>query len=72
MGCYRTVPAGERTVFKKLTKPTFQLRGGTSQLVDKVAEEAEHILGKSLQAFKIATIGNDQVFYIGGNNSSFR
>jgi hypothetical protein len=68
-GINRTVPAGEKSNFKKLTKASFQRERDIpiNQIVDTVARQVEHILGKSVQAFKVADIGEYQKFYIGGN-----
>lgn len=68
-GINRTVPAGEKANFKKLMKPSFQRNNNVpiNQIVDTVARQVEHILGKSVQAFKVADIGESQKFYIGGN-----
>lgn len=70
-GINRTVPAGEKTDFKKLLKPSFSQDKliYISQVVETVQREAECILGKSLAAFKVAKIGEDQNFYIGGDGN---
>ena len=70
-GINRTVPAGEKANFKKLMKPSFQRAKDIpiNQIIDTVARQVEHILGKSVQAFKVADIGEEQKFYIGGNGA---
>ena len=68
-GINRTVPAGEKANFKKLTKASFSQGKSIpiNQIIDTVTLQVEHILGKSVQAFKVADIGEEQKFYIGGN-----
>lgn len=68
-GINRTVPAGEKANFKKLMKPSFQHQKEIciNQIVDTVARQVQHILGKSVEAFKVADIGENQQFYIGGD-----
>ncbi len=71
-GINRTVPAGEQTQFKKLLKPSFRQKQGIciNNIIDRIKKEAERILGKSLEAFQVADVGDAQNFYIGGDGQN--
>jgi predicted ATPase len=71
-GINRTVPAGEKTQFKKLLKPSFRQQQNIPiyHLLDNIKREVEKILGKSMEAFKVADVGDEQKFYIGGDTEN--
>lgn len=69
-GIERTVPAGEKTKYKKLTRSSYQHTGSLSTLSANVAKQIEHILGKDVSAFNVTDIGHDEKFFVGNNNSS--
>ncbi|AJE56653.1 ATP-binding protein [Escherichia coli] len=69
-GIERTVPAGEKTKYKKLTRSSYQHTGSLSTLSANVAKQIEHILGKDVSAFNVTDIGHDEKFFVGNNNGS--
>lgn len=69
-GIERTVPAGEKPRFKKLMRSTYQHRGALSDLAPSVAQQIEHILGKSVDGFKVTDVGHDDDFFIGRSGSN--
>lgn len=69
-GIERTVPAGEKTKYKKLTRSSYQHTGSLSTLSAGVAKQIEHILGKDVSAFNVTDIGHDEKFFVGNNNGS--
>lgn len=66
-GINRTVPAGERTFFKKLTKRAYKHKNAITAMSVEIIWQAERILGKSLKAFKVTPLSSGQDFYIGGD-----
>lgn len=64
-GIERTVPAGEKPRFKKLMRSTYRHQGALSDLPETVAQQIEHILGKSVDGFKVTDVGHDDDFFIG-------
>jgi hypothetical protein len=69
-GIERTVPAGEKTRFKKLTKSSYVHQNKLVNLEAGVIKQVEHILGKSVQDFLITNIGQDDSFLIGKHGSN--
>jgi len=69
-GIERTVPAGEKTKYKKLTRSTYQHAGGMTAINETVARQIEHILGKNVSAFHVADIGHNEQFFVGSNRGS--
>ncbi|SDY68507.1 ATP-dependent endonuclease [Nitrosomonas sp. Nm33] len=64
-GIERTVPAGEKSRFKKLMRSTYRHKGILTDLPSTVAQQIEHILGKSVDGFKVTDVGHDDDFFIG-------
>jgi hypothetical protein len=64
-GIERTVPAGEKPRFKKLMRSTYRHMGALTDLSPTVAQQIEHILGKSVDGFKVTDVGHDDDFFIG-------
>lgn len=64
-GIERTVPAGEKTRFKKLTKSSYVHQGALLSLDAEVATQVEHVLGKAVTEFRITDVGQDDLFLIG-------
>lgn len=68
-GIERTVPAGEKTRFRYLTRSSYVHREPLSLLPTGVAEQAEHILGKSVAKYEI-TPYNGETFLVGNSGAS--
>ena len=68
-GINRTVPAGERSIFKKLTKRAYKHKNAIHSLSSQTIAQAEKILGKSLKSFKVTSLSGDQAFYLGGDGT---
>lgn len=64
-GIERTVPAGEKPKYKKLMRSTYNHAGAIHDLDEDVAKQIEHILGKSVQGFKVTDLDHDSDFFIG-------
>lgn len=64
-GIERTVPAGEKTRFKKLMRSTYVHRPPLEPLDDAVVEQVEHILGRSVADYRITRFGSDDKFLVG-------
>lgn len=64
-GIERTVPAGEKPRFKKLMRSTYRHNGDLTELAENVAQQIEHILGKSVHGFKFTDVGHNDNFFIG-------
>jgi len=64
-GIERTVPAGEKTSFKKLKRSTYQHTGTLNEIAASVSQQIEHILGKSVDGFKVTDIGHSERFFVG-------
>ncbi|WP_394539815.1 AAA family ATPase [Lysobacter enzymogenes] len=64
-GISRTVPAGERPLFKKLMKPSYSHTSPLEELPDQAAVEVEHILGRSVKDFRRTSIGSSERFHVG-------
>ncbi|MDC7865059.1 ATP-dependent nuclease [Pantoea ananatis] len=69
-GIERTVPAGEKTKYKKLTRSSYQHTGSLIALSTDVAKQIEHILGKNVSDFNVTDIGHNEKFFVGNNNGS--
>lgn len=67
-GIERTVPAGEKSKYKKLMRSTYAHDGVTSLIEENVCNQIEHVLGKNVQNFKVADIGDNEDFFVGHNN----
>ncbi len=70
-GIERTVPAGEKTRYKKLMRSTYVHRPPLEPLNEAVAQQVEHILGKSVADYRITSYGFDDTFLVGraGDNN---
>lgn len=69
-GIERTVPAGEKTRYKKLKRSTYVHHGSLDALDAEVAKQVEHILGKSVGEFRVTKLGNDDRFLVGRSSGS--
>lgn len=64
-GIERTVPAGEKSKYKKLMRSTYDHRGTISEIEKDVSIQVEHVLGKDVQNFRVADIGGNDSFLVG-------
>ncbi|MEN5305383.1 AAA family ATPase [Pseudomonas sp. TWI628] len=64
-GIERTVPAAEKTKYKKLTKSSYIHKSALVPLGPSVIQQIEHVLGKSVEGFRITSISDGQQFLIG-------
>jgi len=64
-GIERTVPAGEKSRYKKLTRSSYAHRNPLVPLPPDIVTQVEHILGKSVQGYRITPFGNDDNFLVG-------
>lgn len=64
-GIERTVPAGEKTKYKKLIRSTYKYKGSITELDQGIARQVEHILGKQVSEFKVADLGHEGDFFVG-------
>jgi AAA15 family ATPase/GTPase len=64
-GINRTVPAGERPKFKKLTKSSYVFGNPIEKISEDEAIQAAAILGKNLDEFKVTKFDGTEDFYIG-------
>ena len=64
-GIERTVPAGEKPKYKKLMRSTYNHDREIYDLNEDVAKQIEHILGKSVQGFKVTNLDQGNDFFIG-------
>lgn len=69
-GIERTVPAGEKTKYKKLTRSSYHHSGSLTSLSVDVAKQIEHILGKDVSKFNVTDIGHNEKFFVGDNNGN--
>jgi hypothetical protein len=66
-GIERTVPAGEKPKYKKLTSSTYKHSNPIEAIDLSTAKQIEHILGKSVTDFKVTDIGHNEAFFVGKN-----
>lgn len=66
-GIERTVPAGEKTKYKKLMRSTYEHLGTITGIDQEVSTQVEHVLGKDVHNFRIADIGSNENFFVGHN-----
>jgi energy-coupling factor transporter ATP-binding protein EcfA2 len=64
-GIERTVPAGEKTRYKKLMRSTYVHRPPLEPLDAGVATQVEHILGKSVANYRVTKYGFEDSFLVG-------
>ncbi len=68
-GITRTVPAGERTEFKKVATPSYRHSGKTIAISSEIIHHVAKILGKDISFFQVASLSTGKEFYIGGDGS---
>ncbi|KIX58557.1 AAA family ATPase [Burkholderia pseudomallei] len=64
-GIERTVPAGEKTRYKALMKSTYVHVPPLEPLPTDVAQQVEHILGKSVTDYRVTRYGQGDQFLVG-------
>jgi predicted ATPase len=64
-GIERTVPAGEKTRYKRLMRSTYVHRPPLEPLDSSVATQVEHILGRSVADYRVTQYGFDDKFLVG-------
>lgn len=69
-GIERTVPAGEKTIYKKLAKSSYKHKNPLSNISTDTCKQIEHIIGKSVSDFKYTDIGHGVNFFIGQNGGA--
>ncbi|MGY2171828.1 ATP-dependent nuclease [Pseudomonas gingeri] len=69
-GIERTVPAGEKTKYKKLIRSTYKYKGSITQINQGTAKQVEHILGKRVAEFKVADLGHEGDFFVGNTGDA--
>lgn len=69
-GIERTVPAGEKSQFKKLARSTYVHNSPLQPLDPDVARQVEHILGKSVADYRITSFGADEKFLVGKQSNN--
>lgn len=68
-GITRTVPAGERTEFKKLATRSYKHNGTRIGISPDIVTHVAKILGKDVSSFQVATLSPGKEFYIGGDGN---
>ncbi|MHC2016353.1 ATP-dependent nuclease [Methylobacterium sp. CM6247] len=68
-GITRTVPAGERTEFKKLARPSYRHIGKRINISNDIIGHVAKILGKDISSFEVASLAQGKDFYIGGDGT---
>jgi hypothetical protein len=68
-GIQRTVPAGEKTIFKKLTSSTYKHNEALQTLEARIASEVNKVLGKDVSNFKL-THCSGNIFLVGENEGT--
>lgn len=69
-GIERTVPAGEKSKFKKLKNSSYHYRGKLEKINIDTAQHIKHILGKPVDSFKHTTITPSDIFFVGNNGDT--
>lgn len=64
-GIERTVPAGEKTRYKRLMRSTYVHRLPLESLDPTVATQVEHSLGRSVADYRVTRFGTDDKFLVG-------
>lgn len=64
-GIERTVPAGEKARYKQLSRSTYVHNSPLNALNSTVAEQVEHILGKSVSDYQVTAYGQVDNFFVG-------
>ncbi|MBD2093422.1 ATP-binding protein [Microcoleus sp. FACHB-1515] len=68
-GINRTVPAGEKSQYKKLMKPSYEHNNSIDLLGVETCRHVEKILGRSVDQYRSTDISDSEHFYIGGDGS---
>jgi len=69
-GIERTVPAGEKTVFKALARSTYNHTAPLTAIEQDIARQVEHILGKSVSEYRTTAYGHDSIFLVGKSGTN--
>lgn len=69
-GIERTVPAGEKTKYKALMRSTYVHTPPMEPLEYNIAQQVEHILGKSVADYRVTKYGADDSFLIGKSGTN--
>lgn len=69
-GIRRTVPAGERSEFKKLMRPSYSHTSPLQPIPIEAARQIEHILGRPVGDFLRTFVGSNDSFHVGKNRGS--
>lgn len=69
-GIERTVPAGEKTKFKKLMRSNYAHENPLIPITDQVAQQVEHILGKPFKGYNTTKFGASDTFLVGVSGES--
>jgi predicted ATPase len=64
-GIDRTVPAGEKNIFKALMRSTYVHRPPLEPLNAQVSKQVEHILGKPVDEYRVTKYKADGTFLVG-------
>ncbi len=64
-GIERTVPAGEKTRYRALKRSTYHHKPPLKPMDKDVADQVEHILGKSVADYRVTQYGSDDTFLVG-------
>lgn len=67
-GIRRTVPAGEKTEYRKMALGSYAYNGSFTNIGQAVGAEIAKILGKRIDGFKVVQIQEGQDFFIGRRN----
>ncbi|WP_082321636.1 AAA family ATPase [Variovorax paradoxus] len=64
-GIERTVPAGEKTRYKRLMQSSYVHQPPLAKIAASVAKQVEHILGKAVSEYQVTKYGADDFFLVG-------
>lgn len=67
-GISRTVPATEKSIFQRMLKSTFKVKGGLHAIPSEVATKVARILGKSVDKYQLGSLTDKESFYLGENS----
>lgn len=68
-GIERTVPTGEKTIFKSLINSKYKHKANLNKLPTEVAKQVEHILGKNVSNYQMTPYNNEN-FLVGKNKEN--
>jgi predicted ATPase len=69
-GIERTVPAGEKSSFKKLMRSSYRHSAPFATISEDIAFQAERILGKSVSTYQVTAYGPGDQFMVGDTGSN--